>query len=191
MHNIKVHVQHPDNGNLLLLRLVNRNSEFRLDSPCPARWLVSSTSRTRPIQRCIRQCLGLLGRQILVPFLHGVHSVPEQLSLDGRVDVRGRVAALTSQITLHATARIIFCRLHMLVAWFISSVLRQAMRLQVCSGAVNWSSELARQSLLVFAGGGKSGLQRARRQIASGRRESMESATENIPPVKGKGEKVR
>ena len=126
IHNITVHAQHPDNGNLLLLRLVNRNSEFRPDFPCPARLLVSSASRTRPIQRCIRQCLGLLGRQVLVPFLHGVHGVPEQLSLDGRVDVLGQVAALTSQITLHAAARIIadpdhfahkfyaFCRLHML-----------------------------------------------------------------------------
>ena len=165
IYNIAVHAQHPDNGNLLLLRLVNRNSEFRPDFPCPARLLVSSTSRTRPIQRCIRQCLGLLGRQVLVPFLHGVHGVPEQLSLA--------------------------CRLHMLVAWFISSVLRRAMRLQVCAQAINWCWESARQSLPVCAGGGKSGLHRARRQIASGRREPMESATETIPPVKGKGEMVR
>ena len=56
--------------------------------------------------------------------------------------------------------------------------------LQVCSGAINWLSESARQSLPVLAGGGKSGLQRARRQIASGRREPMESATENIPPAR-------
>ena len=42
--------------------------------------------------------------------------------------------------------------------------------------------------------GGKSGLHRAGRQVTPGGRESMESATENIPPKRfgaGKGEKVR
>ena len=38
---------------------------------------------------------------------------------------------------------------------------------------------------------GKSGLQRAGRQVTPGRRELTESATENIPPFFGKGEKVR
>ena len=38
---------------------------------------------------------------------------------------------------------------------------------------------------------GKSGLQRAGRQVTPGRRESTESATENIPPINfGKGEMV-
>ena len=38
---------------------------------------------------------------------------------------------------------------------------------------------------------GKSGLQRAGRQVTPGRRKSTESATENIPPILiGKGEKV-
>jgi len=45
------------------------------------------------------------------------------------------------------------------------------------------------------AGGGKSGLRRTECQITSGRREPMESATENIPPLAsseldGKGEMV-
>ncbi len=42
--------------------------------------------------------------------------------------------------------------------------------------------------------GGKSGLHRAGRQVTPGGCESMESATENIPPKRfgaGKGEKVR
>ena len=38
---------------------------------------------------------------------------------------------------------------------------------------------------------GKSGLQRAGRQVTPGKRELTESATENIPPIFGKGEKVR
>ena len=38
---------------------------------------------------------------------------------------------------------------------------------------------------------GKSGLQRAGRQVTPGERELTESATENIPPFIGKGEKVR
>ena len=37
---------------------------------------------------------------------------------------------------------------------------------------------------------GKSGLQRAGRQVTPGRRELTDSATENIPPFYGKGEKV-
>ena len=38
---------------------------------------------------------------------------------------------------------------------------------------------------------GKSGLQRAGRQVTPGRRESTDSATENIPPINfGKGEMV-
>jgi len=37
---------------------------------------------------------------------------------------------------------------------------------------------------LAVRGGGKSGLHRAGCQITSGRRESMDSATENIPPVR-------
>ncbi len=55
-----------------------------------------------------------------------------------------------------------------------------------------WKS--ARQSLFVFARGGKSGLQRARCQVTPGRREPTASATESIPPkpfVAGKGEMVR
>ena len=50
------------------------------------------------------------------------------------------------------------------------------------------SLKLARQS--PFYSGGKSGLHRVECQVTPGRRESMESATENIPP-KGKGEMVR
>ena len=38
---------------------------------------------------------------------------------------------------------------------------------------------------------GKSGLHRAGRQVTPGRREPTDSATENIPPFYGKGEKVR
>ena len=41
-----------------------------------------------------------------------------------------------------------------------------------------------------FINRGKSGLHREKCQVTPGRRESMESATENIPP-KGKGEMVR
>ncbi len=46
------------------------------------------------------------------------------------------------------------------------------------------------QAIALFIEGGKSGLHRARRQVTPGRREPMESATENIPPVEGKGEMV-
>ena len=43
-----------------------------------------------------------------------------------------------------------------------------------------------------FIGGGKSGLHWAGCQVTPGRREPMESATENIPPrLRGKGEMVR
>ena len=52
--------------------------------------------------------------------------------------------------------------------------------------------ESFRQSL--FNHRGKSGLQRAKRQVIPGRREPTESAAENIPPVNsfaGKGEMVR
>tara|TARA_X000000368_G_scaffold411922_1_gene397505 strand:- start:9784 stop:9930 length:147 start_codon:yes stop_codon:yes gene_type:complete len=38
---------------------------------------------------------------------------------------------------------------------------------------------------------GKSGLQRAKCQLTTGGREPTASATENIPPFYGKGEKVR
>tara|TARA_B100001989_G_scaffold193189_1_gene141978 strand:- start:20 stop:145 length:126 start_codon:yes stop_codon:yes gene_type:complete len=38
---------------------------------------------------------------------------------------------------------------------------------------------------------GKSGLQRAGCQVTPGKCELTESATENIPPIFGKGEKVR
>ena len=38
---------------------------------------------------------------------------------------------------------------------------------------------------------GKSGLHRAGRQVTPGKRELTESATENIPPIFGKGEMVR
>ena len=38
---------------------------------------------------------------------------------------------------------------------------------------------------------GKSGLHRAGRQVTPGKRELTESVTENIPPIFGKGEKVR
>ena len=38
---------------------------------------------------------------------------------------------------------------------------------------------------------GKSGLHRAGRQVTPARSEPTESATENIPPFIGKGEKVR
>ena len=43
--------------------------------------------------------------------------------------------------------------------------------------------ELARQPLLPQGDGGKSGLHRAGCQVTPGRREPMESATENIPPM--------
>ena len=67
---------------------------------------------------------------------------------------------------------------------------------------VTWRrEELAVQSLVAFAAGGKSGLHRAERQVTPGRREPTESATENIPPpvvprlvlgfAGGKGEMVR
>ncbi len=39
-------------------------------------------------------------------------------------------------------------------------------------------------------GRGKSELRRADRQVTPGRREATDRATENIPPVSGKGEKV-
>jgi hypothetical protein len=44
-------------------------------------------------------------------------------------------------------------------------------------------SEPAGQSLLPLGLGGKSGLHRAGCQVTPGRRESMASATENIPPA--------
>jgi len=54
---------------------------------------------------------------------------------------------------------------------------------------------------MLYAEGGKSGLHRAECQVTPGRRESTESATENIPPIGhgrfirpshiGKGEMVR
>ena len=52
------------------------------------------------------------------------------------------------------------------------------------------------QAVAPFIRGGKSGLHRAECQVTPGRREPMESATENIPPVSvicgaGKGEMVR
>ena len=37
---------------------------------------------------------------------------------------------------------------------------------------------------------GKSGLHWTRRQVTPGRRKFTESAAENIPPLRGKGEKV-
>ena len=55
--------------------------------------------------------------------------------------------------------------------------------------------KLAGQSLFCFnQDRGKSGLQRAGCRLMTGRREAMESATENIPPLQliciGKGEMV-
>ena len=46
--------------------------------------------------------------------------------------------------------------------------------------------ELARQPLLPQGDRGKSGLHRAGCQVTPGRREPMESATENIPPMRRK-----
>ena len=57
-------------------------------------------------------------------------------------------------------------------------------------------AELARQSPLALARGGKSGLQRVKCQVIPGGREPTESAAERIPPkasleMNGKGERVR
>ena len=52
--------------------------------------------------------------------------------------------------------------------------------------------ESARQSLLAFARGGKSGLHWVERLLTAGARERTESAAESRPPAfVGKGERVR
>ena len=64
------------------------------------------------------------------------------------------------------------------------------------SDTVKWSVKVGQAIARNLISRGKSGLHRAKCQVTPGRRESMESATENIPPIleqsgAGKGEMVR
>jgi hypothetical protein len=51
--------------------------------------------------------------------------------------------------------------------------------------------KLARQSPRTQVRGGKSGLHRAGCRLMTGRREAMESATENTPPMAAQADQVR
>ncbi len=83
-----------------------------------------------------------------------------------------------------------------ILLYYVSNLVAAAREVKpVPEGVYNLIAKPAGQSLSVLAGRGKSGLHRAGCRLTAGRREAMESGTENTPPMarkgSGKGEKVR